>query len=120
MASRRREPDADALFFARHPMRYARIRRPLMVRARNAQRAVGFQDENEAEFQAIDPHDRAQRRIIVWRVPADNMYYDPEKPQLIKIPYLLYVDETLADTDEVLLPIIHALMIDEAKEQKII
>ena len=88
---------ADAQFFADHPDRQARIRR-------------AYDDECNGEFWSLGPHDRNRRRIVLWRVPADNPYFDPLKPQLLKIPFIAYADETIEDRDDVLLPIIHDIM----------
>ncbi len=110
--------DPDAIWFFEHPARYARIRKPMLEMAKNRQRAVGYMDENEHEFRTLGDHDRNRRRIIVWRMPADNIYYDPAKPQLLKIPYLLFADESVEDTDEILLPLIHDLMINKFEEMQ--
>jgi hypothetical protein len=112
--------DPDKQFFAQHPDRYAHIRMPRKVLAKDNQRAVRYVDENETEFRSLGDHDHSRRRIILWRVPRDNYFYNPDNPQVLKIPFLLYADETVEDTDPVLLPIIHELMIDEAKRQKVI
>jgi hypothetical protein len=113
-------PDSDAQFFVRHPDRYAHIRMPRKVLAKNNQRAVQYVDESELEFRTLGDHDHSRRRIILWRVPRDNMFFNPQNPQVLKIPFLLFADEAVEDTDAVLLPIIHELMIDEAKAQKVI
>jgi len=109
--------DPDTTFFNQHPDRYAHIRKPFKGLYVNKQRAVGYADECEREFRALGEHVAERRRILLWRMPADNHYYDPEKPQILKIPFLLFADETVEDTDEVLLPIIHDLMVNEAMHQ---
>jgi hypothetical protein len=111
--------DSDTQFFAQHPDRYARIRKPRMELTINNYRNI-LRSECEAEFRSLGDHNKDRRWIILWRVPPDNKYYDPDKPQILKIPFLLFADETVEDTDEILLPIIHELMIDEAKRQKMI
>jgi hypothetical protein len=113
-------PDLDKQFFAQHGDRYAHIRMPRKVLAKNNQRAVQYVDECEIEFRSLGEHDASRRRILLWRVPGDNYFYNPDKPQIIKIPFLVFSDESIADTDEVLLPLIHEIMIDAAKEQKVI
>ncbi len=109
--------DPDALFFAQHPDRYAHIRKPVKVLARNQQRAVGYVDECEGEFWSLGSHDLKRRRIILWRVPPDNVHYDPIKPQILKIPFILFGDETVEDRDDILLPIIHEMMVSAAQKQ---
>jgi hypothetical protein len=106
--------DQDAQFFSDHPDRRARIRLPEKAVAINRQRAAGVVDEMEAEFRALGDHNRDRRRVLVWRVPEGNPFYDPA---LLKIPFLLFADETVEDTDEVLLPLVHQIMMDVAKEQ---
>jgi hypothetical protein len=93
--------NADRHFFAQHPDRQAHIRLPYL-------------DECRGEFWALGEHNRTRRRIILWRVPRDNPYYDPSAPQLMKLPMLLFSDESVEDTDEVLLAIIHEIMEQKA------
>jgi hypothetical protein len=112
--------DMDSEFFARHPDRYAHIRKPGLELGRNQQRWIGYVDECDNEFRTLGEHKRDRRRIILWRVPRDNCYYDPDKPQILKIPFLLFGDETVEDTDEVLLPIVHEIMVDAAKDENLI
>jgi hypothetical protein len=114
------EIDIDKKFFAEHPDRFAHIRTPKMVLEINQQRSVQYVTENENEFISLGEHQRHRRRIIVWRVPRDNVYYNPDKPAILKIPFLLFADETVEDTDEVLLPIVHEIMVDEARKQGVI
>lgn len=82
----------------------------------NAQRAVRIQDEAAGEFWSLGEHDNSRRRIIVYRLPQDNPRFNPERPQLLKIPFLAFADETVEDRDDVLLPIIHELMLEGAKK----
>lgn len=110
--------DEDIQFFAQHPDRYAHIRMPRKVLERTLQRAVRYVDECAGEFWSLGEHDKSRRRIILWRVPKDNVYYDPEKPQILKIPFLAFADETIEDRDDVLLPIVHQVMMDAARQQK--
>lgn len=107
--------DEDAQFFAQHPDRYARIRLPRKVLERTPQRAVRYVDECVPEFQTLGPHDKGRRRIILWRVPKDNVFYNPDSPQILKIPFLAFADETVEDRDDVLLPIIHHVMVEQAR-----
>ena len=74
--------------------------------------------ENEGEFWSLGPHDKSRRRIIVWRVPdgpqADlarkRMRLKRNEVPLLKIPFLLYADESIEDTDAILLPLIDGIM----------
>ena len=72
--------------------------------------AARYLDECELEFRSLGGHDKNRRRLIRGRVPADNPFYDPDRPQLLKIPFLAFADETIEDTDEILLPILHDIM----------
>lgn len=108
--------DPDAQFFADHPDRQARIRLPGRGPAINAQRAVRIQDECAGEFFSLGEHDKSRRRIIIWRVPRDNLHFNPQHPPLIKIPFLAFADETIEDRDDVLLPIVHEIMSEAARK----
>lgn len=100
--------DLDAQFFAQHPDRRARIRMPDgPAPVRDAQRAVRYLSECEMEFRHLGPHDRNRRRIVVWRAPADHSTHPNH---LLKIPFLAFADETIEDTDAVLLPIVAGIM----------
>lgn len=100
--------DTDAQFFQQHPDRRARIRQPFgPTPHRDQQRAVRYLEENEIQFRALGPHDKSRRRIIAWRTPADH----PTHPNhILQIPMLLFADETIADDDTTLLPIVDELM----------
>jgi hypothetical protein len=100
----------DEQFFAMFPDRQARIRVPGKQPFKDQQRAVRYLDECELEFRSLGGHDVRRRRLIIWRVPKDNVYFDPEKSQLLKIPFLTFSDETIEDTDACLLPILHEIM----------
>ncbi len=102
----------DEKFFAQHPDRYARIRRPEFKAHRDSQRAVRYLDEGELQFRQLGPHQKDRRRIIAYRTPADH----PEYPNhVIQIPFILFADETIEDTDAILLPIVHRLMLEQVK-----
>lgn len=94
--------DPDTQFFADHPDRRAHIR--------NA-----HPHEFNGEFWSLGPHDSARRRILIWRVPD----YHPMKSRypLLRIPFLAFADETIADEDHVLLPLIHQVMSEAATNQ---
>jgi hypothetical protein len=104
--------DPDAQFFTDHPDRQAHIRVPVKMIEKNKQRAVRYGDECEAEFRTLGDHAKDRRRIILWRVPKDNPFYNPRQPQILKIPFLLFADETVEDTDAILLPIVHEIMVN--------
>ena len=91
--------NSDRHFFAQHPDRQAHIRLP-------------YADECKGEFWSLGEHNRARRRILLWRVPRDNPHYAQLKQPLLKIPFLAFADETIEDTDAVLLPLIHDIMLN--------
>ncbi len=94
--------NSDKAFFAKHPDRSAHIRLPYL-------------DECRGEFFSLGEHNRARRRILLWRVPRDNPHYNSLKEPILKIPFLAFSDENIEDTDEVLLPVIHQIMIEAAQ-----
>ena len=96
--------NSDKMFFERHPERQAHIRLP-------------FQGEAAGEFFSLGDHQRTRRRILIWRVPRDSPYYDAVKQPILKVPFLTFEDETIDDTDDVLLPIIATIMQEQAQVQ---
>lgn len=100
----------DEEFFATFSDRQARIRKPELVQHRNQQRSVRYLDECELEFRSLGGHDRNRRRIIAWRVPEGNPWYDPVQQKLLKVPFLAFADETIENRDDVLLPILEQIM----------
>lgn len=88
---------ADAAFFAQHTDRRAHIRSPATAECRG-------------EFWKLGTHDPNRRRILLWRVPKDNPYFNKAKQPLLKIPFLAFADEEIADRDDILLPIIDEIM----------
>lgn len=103
--------DQDAQFFLDHSDRYARIRPPGREPFKDQQRAVRFLSECELEFRSLGPHDEKRRRIIAYRTASTH----PTHPNtIIKIPFLLFADESVEDRDDVLLRIVHDLMMQEA------
>ena len=94
--------NSDQAFFKAHPDRFAHIRLP-------------YKGESEGEFWKLGEHNRARRRILMWRVPKENPLYQQLQQPVLKIPFLAFNDETIEDTDDVLLPIIHTIM-TEAKD----
>lgn len=104
--------DQDAQFFRQHPDRQARIRLPSKEMHRDRQRAVRYLDESELQFRSLGFHDVRRRRILVWRTPANH----PSHPNtIIKVPFLAFADEEIADRDDVLLPLIDSLMREAAR-----
>jgi hypothetical protein len=99
--------DQDAQFFSQHPDRRARIRLPGRELHRDQQRAVRYLSESELQFRSLGPHDEKRRRIIAYRTPTDH----PSHPNhIMKIPFLLFADETVEDRDDVLLTIVDQIM----------
>lgn len=104
--------DPDQQFFTQHPDRRAHIRLPYKEPYRDRQRSVRYLDESELQFRSLGPHILNRRRIIAWRTPADH----PTHPNaIVKIPFLAFADETIADDDTTLMPIIHQMMLDAAR-----
>lgn len=100
--------DQDEAFFRQHPNRRAHIRLPGgPVPMKDGQRAVRFLSECEMEFRSLGPHDKSRRRIIAWRTPADHPTYPNH---ILRIPILLFSDETISDDDQTLLPEVDRLM----------
>ena len=93
--------NSDKNFFREHPDRKAHIRLP-------------YHGESAGEFWSLGDHNRTRRRIILWRVPRDNPHWKVTKEPILKIPMLLYADETVEDRDDILLPIIDQIMRDAA------
>lgn len=92
----------DAGFFVDHPDRQAHIRTPVTAECRG-------------EFWKLGTHEPSRRRILLLRVPKDNPYYQQGKQPLLKIPFLAFADEEIADRDDILLPIVHQIMQDAAR-----
>ena len=103
----------DVRFFFQHPDRRSHIRVPKMAEevVIDKQRAAAYVGEMEREFRTLGPHKLERRRIILWRLPEDNPFYDPRKPAILKIPFLAFADETIEDRDDILLPILHEIMV---------
>ena len=86
---------SDAQFFAEHRERQAHIR--------NA-----YLGECEEEFRSLGYHEKNRRRILLCRVDYQGKPLPDSK--ILKIPMLVYSDETIVDTDQCLIPILHELM----------
>lgn len=102
--------DPDVSWFFQHPERQAHIRAPGKVPHKDKQRAVRYLDEQELAFRSLPAHDPKLRRLILYRVPPENPSYDPSRPQILKIPFVLLHEGELADRDPPLLKVIHELM----------
>lgn len=90
---------ADQTFFRQHRDRRLRIREPIA-------------DEYSREFSGFGMHDERRRRIIVSRLPpglAKRHMVD-----FMRIPFLLFADETVEDRDDVLAPILEEIMREAA------
>ena len=96
--------NSDKQFFVRNPARMAHIRLP-------------YGGECSGEFWSMGDHQRTRRRILIWRIPKDSPYYDAEKQPILKIPMLTLEGEEIADTDEVLVPLIDTIMREQAQVQ---
>ena len=106
--------DSDEQFFLAHPDRQAHIRSPRLVPAIDKSRAVRMVEECQGEFWSLGDHDKKRRRILLWRVPSDRWNqipnHDGRTQPIMKVPFLAYSDETIEDTDEVLLPLLEQIM----------
>ena len=102
----------DEDWFQVFPDRNYHIRKPVKEIIIDKQRAAHFGDECEAEFRSLGPHDKDRRRLILYRVPPDNPFYNPQKPPILKVPFLMFADESIEDDDATLAPILHGIMED--------
>lgn len=92
--------DEDALFFKAHPKRECHIRKPRPM-------------EKNDEFMSLGFHDAQRRRIIAWKVPKGSAF---GAGRIVAIPFLMFADEEIADDDRALLPLLHQVMLQSAKE----
>lgn len=106
MATERPTPPAlrqwdiiDERWFSQHPDREVRIRVP----------EAG---ESESDFRTLGLHSLRRRRIIAVR--AHGALAARMKIKVMRIPYLLFADETVEDTEENLRPIVDRLMREAA------
>ena len=105
----------DEQFFQQHPDRFSHIREPSQILQKTKRRGMQYALECEREFRSLGSHNKDRRRILLWRVPPSHPLWDPKKERILKIPFLLFADETVEDRDDILLPIIKELMTDAAK-----
>jgi hypothetical protein len=102
----------DEDFFQVFPDRNYHIRKPVKEIVIDKQRAAHIGDECEAEFRSLGPHPKDRRRLILYRVPRDSPWFDPQKPPILKVPFLMFADESIEDDDATLAPILHGIMED--------
>ena len=102
------KPDVDVQFFTEHPDRKYRIRVPLKQMVIDKQRGSHVVDECEREFQSLGDHRRDRRRIIACR--SDHRGNLLPENRVLKIPMLLFSDETVEDDDSTLAPIVFEIM----------
>ena len=95
--------DPDARFFAEHPGRQAHIRNALP------------HEREDGRIQTLGvPRSGAPPRIS-WKVPRGQ----PLAGTIDKMPMIVFADEEIADTDEIVFATMHELVIAAAKEQGI-
>ncbi len=68
-----------------------------------------FMGEYESEFQTLGYHERDRRRILLTRVDYERKPLPDNK--VLKVPFLLFGDETVEDRDDILLPILEEIML---------
>ena len=96
---------SDEQFFKVYPDRQARIRMPEPY------------NECHREFHSLGDHPAHRRRFRLYKVLKENPMHDPKRPQILKIPFLAFADETIEDRDDVLLPIISTIMFEQLQVQ---
>ena len=106
-------PDPDAQFFVEHPDRKYRIRLPGKETVIDRQRGAHVVDECELEFRTLGDHKRDRRRIILCR--ADHRGNPIADGRILKIPFLAFADEEIADDDGTLAPIVFEIMAARAE-----
>lgn len=94
---------ADGVYFKEHPTRRFHIR-------------VAYQGELKGEFWTLGEHAVNRRRIILCRVDYE-MKPLPDN-RVLKIPFLVFADESIEDTDDVLFPVVRDLMLEALRQQK--
>jgi hypothetical protein len=58
----------------------------------------------------LGEHRPARRYVLVWRIPADNPGRAMIPDGILRVPFLASGDESIADKDSVLLPILAGIM----------
>jgi hypothetical protein len=107
-----RKLDEDGQWFHDHPDRSAHIREPIRQLEIDRRHGTRYVEECAGEFFSLGDHNKDRRRILLWKVPPTNPFYDPKKPAILKVPFLLFSDETCEDRDDILLPILHEIMLN--------
>jgi hypothetical protein len=96
----------DNQFFRDHPDRDYHIRVPIYKE--------GEPDEFALAFRSLGPHEKDRRRVIVRRLePAKVAMFGIK---YLPIPFLLFADESIEDTDKVLAPIFDGIMKEAAAD----
>jgi hypothetical protein len=90
----------DRIFFKEHRDRVLRIRFPK-------------EGEYLREFRGFGMHQEDRRRVIVARIPAGMSRR--HNVDFVRVPFLLFSDETVEDRDDVLHPILDSIMRDAAE-----
>ena len=103
---------SDQQFFTQHPDRKYRIRLPEKQMVIDKQRGSHVVDECEFEFRSLGYHSRDRRRIILVR--ADHRGNLLPENRVLKIPFLLFSDESVEDRDDILGPIVFELMVERS------
>ena len=89
----------------------------LVAAARRAGRKAAMRTDRKPverrEFRGFGMHDETRRRVIVSRVAAGMARR--HNIDFMRIPFLLFADETVEDTDEVLAPILDTIMREAAE-----
>ena len=108
--------DPDERFFQEHPDRKTHIRMPRPVLVKNTQRATYFEEECRGEFWSLGDHDKKRRRILLTRVDFNGKPLPDNK--VLKVPFLAFSDESIEDSDAVLLPLIEGIMADAVSRMR--
>lgn len=90
----------DRIFFRTHRDRKLCIRAPI-------------REEYVREFRGFGMHEESRRRVIVARIPAGLARR--HNVDFMRIPFLLFADKSVEDTDAVLRPILDRIMEDAAE-----
>jgi len=80
------------------------------------QRGAHVVDECEAEFRSLGDHRRDRRRLILCR--ADHRGNPLPDGKILKLPILLYSDETVEDDDRTLAGIVFEMMVQRAEPEQ--
>lgn len=74
-----------------------------------------YNGENEAEFRTLGAHEERRRRVILTRVDALQEPLPDHK--VLKIPFLVFADESIEDEDDIIFPIVRDIMTEALKGQ---